>query len=365
MAPLNIALLAPLAAPMIAPHVGGAQVLLHDLSVGLARRGHRVTLFAAHGSRIPDIDNLHLVECDPGVGHNLADFAAGEQRPAGPFFSQGSAFLSAFLAIDRGGFDLIHAHAFDWPVFALAALCRTPTLHTLHLPCVDRAIAEVIRAVYRATGKSHCVAVSRACAESYAEHFPFDAIIPNGVDVEAIPFSLSGEDHLIFVGRMSPEKGADKAIDIALRAGRKLILVGGIYDRSYHDNVIAPRLAAHPDLLDYRGVLPREEVWNLMTRSAGLLFTSRWEAFGLVLAEAQAAGVPAIAFDQGATREIVVPGETGFIVPLDDVAAAVEAVKRLDAIDRATCRRRIMDHFSLEAMLTGYERHYHAILGRG
>lgn len=364
---LSIALIAPLAAPLVPPFVGGAQVFLDDLARGLAGRGHNVTLYAARGSRLEgDPAGIELVECDPGAGQNLVDLGqAGDGPLASSFLSQGNAFLNLFLDADRRGFDLLHSHAYDWPAFAFAALCRTPTLHTLHMPSIDMAIAELIATGYRAAGRSGCVAMSQSCAESYAPFFLCEAVIHYGLNVAAVPFGKSArDDSLLYVGRMSPEKQPERAIDLALAAGRRLVLVGGVYDRSYFEMQIAPRLAAHPEILEYRGVLRREQVWRLMSRSAGLLFTSRYEAFGLVLAEAQAAGLPVVAFDQPAAREIVAEGQTGFVVNPDDIAAAVAAVGKLESIDRAACRRHVQAHFSQGTMLDRYERHYRQILGK-
>jgi glycosyltransferase involved in cell wall biosynthesis len=102
-----------------------------------------------------------------------------------------------------------------------------------------------------------------------------------------------------------------------------------------------------------------------MSRATGLLFPSLWEEpFGLVLAEAQAAGTPAITFDTGAAREIILPGETGYILPVNDLAGAAAAVTQLEKIERAACRRNIAAKFTIEKMLEEYEDYYYEKLGR-
>ncbi len=367
--PLKIALLAPLVSPIAPPFLGGAQVTLQDLAIGLARRGHAVTLFAASGSRLEaESERVKLVEVVVQPGElSPADFnATGPANAAteAAFFRQGELFLQTFLRLNRANppFDLAHSHAFDWPAFALAPLSGVPTVHTVHLPSVDPRINALLRTVYEQTGSSRAVTVSKACAATYAQDFQFDRIVYSGIDTEAIPFGATGEGFLLFAGRMAPEKGADLAIAIARQAGKRLVLAGDIYDRAFFESKVAPELAVDSSL-DYLGPLPREELFKLMGRADGVLFPSRWEEpFGLVLTEALAAGAPVISWRRGAAPEIIIDGVTGFLLPFDDIEGAATAVARLDQIDRAECRRRIEDNFSLAKMLDGYEAYYYEIL---
>jgi UDP-glucose:tetrahydrobiopterin glucosyltransferase len=364
---LNIALVAPLVTPIAPPFVGGAQVLLYDLAVGLVGRGHTVTLYAAQGSKVPGVKLIELATGDANL--NLADFskraATGQGADANTaYHNQERLFLEVFLEIGQTqDYQIAHAHAFDLPCYAFGALCRVPTVHTVHLAAVDNTINQTLAAIYRKTGSSHCVTVSQACAHTYNAFFPFDQIIYNGLNLAEIPFGERGEDFLLFVGRMSPEKGADKAIEIALQAKKRLIMFGAIYDKEFFAGKIAPLLAKHPDLLEYRGETDRQEIWDWMRQAAGLLFMPQWEeAFGLVLAEAQACGLPVIAFDRGACREIVVNNETGFLLAPNDLEGAVNAVKKLNQIRRESCRQRIAANFTLEKMLDAYEDYYYTII---
>lgn len=371
MKPLNIALVAPLVTPIGPPFLGGAQVLLHDLALGLAGRGHAVTLFAATGSRLEDAGgktpaNLRLEEVAVRAGElTPADFQSmGDNFDAGAFFRQGELFLQTFLKINAPGqtFDVAHAHAFDWPAYALGPLSRVPTVHTVHLPSVDPYINAALATVYRETGRSRAVTVSQACAQTYAGDFAFDRVIYNGIDTADIPFGPGDEGFLLFAGRMAPEKGPDLAIQIARQAGRKLLLAGGIYDQAFFDEKIKPELAADPNL-DYLGQLDRKFLHELMGRAEGVLFPSRWEEpFGLVLAEGLAAGTPVIAWERGAAPEIVVDGQTGFLAPFMDIAAAANAAGKLRQLDRRECRRQVESRFSLEKMLDDYEDYYGEVL---
>jgi glycosyltransferase involved in cell wall biosynthesis len=363
---LNIALVAPLVTPIAPPFIGGAQVLLHDLAVGLAKRGHTITLYAAKGSNVPGVK---LIELNTGKANlNLADFTMREQTGQGAeataaYRYQEQLFLEIFLDIAQNNkYNIAHAHAFDLPCYAFGALCRVPTVHTVHLAAVDNTINYTLANVYRKTGSSRCVTVSQACAATYTEFFQFDKVIYNGLAIKQMPFGAKGKDFLLFVGRMSPEKGVDKAIEIALKANKRLVMFGAKYHQAYFDQKIAPLLAKHPELLDYRGETNREEIWQWMSRAEGLLFTPQWEeAFGLVLAEAQATGLPVIAFDRGACREIILPNQTGFLLRPNDIDGAVLAIQHLGIINRHACRERIAQAFSIEKMLIEYEDYYYSV----
>lgn len=374
--PLRIALIAPLVSPIAPPFLGGAQALLHDLAIGLAGRGHFVTLYASSGSFFEKplerglMSRLNVVEVpvDPGE-LRPADFqarASGNAATNDAFSRQGELFLRVFLAINRANpaFEIAHAHAFDWPAFAFGALSTVPVVHTIHIPCLDRQINSIIRVTYENTGSSSTVTVSKACAQTYLADFPFDQVIYNGVDMRQLPFKESGGDFLLFAGRMSPEKGPDLAIKIAMQAGRRLVLAGGIYDRAFFEKKIAPALHEASGIT-YAGVLERARLYRLMSEAEGLLFCSRWEeAFGLVLIESMATGTPAIVWRRGATPEIVTDGRTGFVVDFMDIKGAARAVEHLGTLDRYEIRRQIEARFNLDKMLDRYVDYYRQVVAR-
>jgi UDP-glucose:tetrahydrobiopterin glucosyltransferase len=374
--PLSLALVAPLISPITPPFLGGAQVVVHDLAWGLARRGHEVTLFAARGSHVNGCDGtdarkrLRIVEVAVEAGElKPAKFGglgpAPDTIPDSSSFRQWELFLQTFLQINsrEEAFDIAHLHAFDWPAFALAPLSHVPSVHTVHLPSIDPRINAILRNTYLQTGSSRAVTVSHACADTYGSSFRFDRIVHNGVDVQRIPFGPRGHGYLLFAGRMAPEKGPELAISIARRAGRRLIMAGGIYDAEFFAERVAPELPKGD--LEYRGNLRRAEFWTLMSRADAVLFPIRWEEpFGLVLVEALAAGVPVIGWARGAVPEIVENGRQGFLVPYLDIEAAADAVHRLEEIDRAGCRDRAAKHFGLDRMLDQYEQYYLEVMER-
>jgi glycosyltransferase involved in cell wall biosynthesis len=394
---VRIALLAPLVSPIAPPYLGGAQALLADLAAGLAARGHDVTLYAADGSHVPGVRTPAL-----GIDAALlrpARFAEGEGDSEGgaegeaeredgdeegpnalaadpeafrPVYAFARAFRAIAAAAEAGEHDLLHAHAYDWPAYAHANLQPLPVVHTLHLPPLDPAINDVLRrlAPPGEPSATRLVTVSRACAEAYAPVCRIDAVIYNGVAVERIPFGARPDPagYLLYAGRITPEKGVEDALEIAARAGRPLLLAGGVYDQAYYERRIAPRLAAAGGdgaAATYLGALDRERLWALMAGAAAVLCPVRWdEPFGLVACEAQAAGAPVIGYARGGLREVVADGATGWLAPPGDVDAAVAAVARLGALDRAACRARAERLFGLGAMLDGYEAFYAGMLGR-
>ncbi|NWJ45028.1 MAG: glycosyltransferase family 4 protein [Chloroflexi bacterium] len=372
---LNIALLAPLVSPIAQPFIGGAQAMLHDMALELARRGHKVTLFAAPGSKIEATNpvdaalarQVTLAEVPVKPGELIpADFskADGYRESDEAFFRQSELFLQTYLRINRAvpTFDIAHAMAYDLPAFAFAPLSGVPTVHTLHIGALDARINSILRTTYLETGKSRATTVSKACAATYAPYFEIDRVIYNAIDTAAIPFGEKGEGFLLFAGRITPEKGPDLAIEIARMAGKKLVLAGGIYDSGFYESKIRPQLEADSNL-QYVGQLHRADLFALMSRADGLLFTSRWEEpFGLVMAESMAAGTPVITWRRGAAPEIITHVKTGFLLPYEDMVAAAAVVPNLEEIDRATCRRHIEDNFSWARIIEEYEDYYYSML---
>ena len=369
---LRIALLAPLVTTIAEPYVGGAQAMLAQLAQGLHRRGHNVTLFARQGSQVPSITIEEIAVPESVVP---ASFSGPIQaRPADTgFFAQANLFLNIFLQLHarQHEFDLLHAHAFDWPAFSSSALLTDiPVLHTLHLPAVSPEIHEALHILHSHGHPPTLITVSHACARTYdsddeRDTSLFDAIIYNGIDLNSIPFSahVSPDAPLLFAGRITPEKGVEAAIDIAERAGKQLHIVGGIYDASYYETRIAPHIQRSNGRITYLGQLSQANLWRVMSQSSGLLFPVEWdEPFGLVPVEAMATGTPVLAYRRGATQEIIRHGETGFLIEPGEVAQAINLVGSLSELSRTRCRVHVEQHFSLERMLNAYEQLYYRVI---
>src|SRR5579884_1696093 len=357
---MRVALVAPLVSTIAQPYLGGAQALLADLAQGLMRRGHSVTLFARNESFVPGIE-IEPVAVPDDV--EPADFSGpAQERPADTsFFTQANLFLDLFLQLQRRSaeFDLVHVHAFDWPAYACSTLIHDiPVLHTLHLPAVSPEINTALHVLDQQGHPVTLITVSHACAHTYANYTPIDYVIYNGLDLDAIPFSPkpSREAPLLFAGRIAPEKGVEAAIEIAERAGYRLLIAGGIYDRRYYAEHIDPRLQEAGDRVTYLGQLERLALWKIMGQSLGLLFPIEWdEPFGLTAVEAMATGTPVIAYRRGAMEEIIRHCETGFLVEEGDQANAAALVDDLYDIPRARCRAHVEANFGLDQMIDAYE----------
>jgi len=374
---MRIALVAPLVSPIAPPYLGGAQALLADLARGLAQRGHEVTLYAAEGSDVPGVRVLTLgidsKALRPARFHrdNSASAADSERmpdmlRPDERKLLPSYAFLHVFRALVNHAdeYDLVHAHAFDWPAYAYSSMLVLPVIHTLHLPAVDGNIANLLGMLAPSDGAPACVrlsTVSQACAAGWAPHCAIAQVIYNGVDIAAIPFSAepNPEPSLLFAGRISPEKGVEDALEIAERAGLPLVLAGDVYDPRYFEQRIAPILARLGEHVRYLGSVTREDLYQLMGEAQAVVCTPHWEEpFGLVACEAQAAGTPVIGYRRGGLAEVVADGETGYLVAPGDVTAALVAVQRVSELDRHACRARVERLFRLETMLDAYEAFY-------
>jgi UDP-glucose:tetrahydrobiopterin glucosyltransferase len=360
---MRIALVAPLVSAISQPYLGGAQALLADLAQGLIQRGHSVTLFARDDSFVPGINIVPVAVPESVTPANF--YGPAHERIADDgFFTQANLFLELFLQLRQRSneFDIIHAHAFDWPAFACSTLiCDIPVIHTLHLPAVAPEINTGLQVLHRQGHPVTLVTVSNACAHTYEEYTPIDRVIYNGLDIAAIPFSPrpATDAPLLFAGRISPEKGVEDAIDIAQKAGYHLLIAGGIYDRPYYKERVLPKLKRAGGLVTYLGQLERLALWKIMGQSLGLLFPIMWdEPFGLTAVEAMATGTPVIAYRRGAAEEIIRHGETGFLVEPGESENAAAYVDDLSDIPRPRCRSHVEQHFGLDRMLDAYERVY-------
>ena len=298
--------------------------------------------------------------CDPLISPTPA--SEDVQRIDPGFFNSANLFLDLFLRLRGDKFDLVHAHAFDWPAFACSALIRDlPVLHTLHLSALSPSINDALHVLHRQGHPLTLIAVSHTSAESYAPYTLIDHVIYNGLDLSAIPFSshLASDAPLLFAGRIAPEKGVEAAIDIAERAGYRLLIAGGIYDQHYYRERIEPKLHEAGERVTYLGHLERLALWKIMGQSLGLLFPIEWdEPFGLVAVEAMATGTPVIAYRRGAAEEVIRHGATGFLVEPGESAHAAALVDDLYDIPRVHCRAHVEEQFSLEHMLDAYEHVY-------
>jgi glycosyltransferase involved in cell wall biosynthesis len=353
---MRIAIIAPLVTRIREPQLGGSQAVVADLATGLQNRGHEVHVYAASGSSIAGVTVV-----DTGVN---ADSLAGllyrhGRSPAIDARAADRAFATVYASVRAMSYDVIHNHAFDAPAVLLASTLEPPVVHTLHLP-PDPAMAAAVTQARRSSHPPTIAAVSASQAQAWRPLAAVDVILPDGVPVERIPWSATGGGGVVFAGRFSPEKGAEDAIAIAREAGMRIDLYGEPYDAEY----ARARVTSHQGeagVAIHGGVI-RSELWRIMADACAVLCPAKWEEpFGMVAAEAQAAGTPVIAYRRGALPEVVVDGRTGFLVRPDDVGAAARALLAVRTIKREACRQHAVEHLSLDASLAAHERLYQTL----
>jgi glycosyltransferase involved in cell wall biosynthesis len=184
-----------------------------------------------------------------------------------------------------------------------------------------------------------------------------DAVLPPLVPTRRIRWSPSAGEGAVFAGRLSPEKGAVEALEIARAAGVQIDVYGDTYDPDYTRERIDPR-RSYAGVRLHEGVA-RTAIWEVMARAAVVLCPARWEEpFGMVAAEAQACGTPVVAFRRGALAEVILDGVTGFVVAPDDISAAAEALTKTAELSRSQCRDHAERHLDLELSLDAHERLY-------
>ena len=340
--PLRIAMVAPPFYEIPPPAYGGIEAVVAQLVDGLVDRGHDVTLLAAAGSRTK---GTLVPTFDEPQGERLG-------RPE-PELLHG-ARVAEHLARLRP--DIVHDHSAVGPAFARDR--SVPTVITSHGPATGP-WGEYLAAA----GESmHLVAISHAQVQ-LSPHLPWRAVVHNSLDTTNIPFRAEKDDYLIWLGRMSPDKGAHLAIDIARKVGRRIVLIGKCSEpdeQAYFEAEVKPRLGSD---VECRGEIGLDEKYDFLSRAAAFVFPLQWEEpFGMVLLEAMACGTPVLTLARGAIPEVVVDGVTGFV--RDKPEEIIDAFDDLASIDARACRSHVEAQFSPEQMVTGYEQVYRDCLSR-
>ncbi len=272
----------------------------------------------------------------------------------------------AFAAIEASDppFDVVHDHS-GYVALAMADRLAVPMVHTMHWHLNGDPAG-----FYAQHGhKARLVAISQSqldcgagrCRRAEPPNLELDAsVVWNGLDVW--PVAEEKEDYLLFVGRMTRDKGPHRAIEVARLSGLPLVLAGPVpsYGGDYFEGMVRPHLGT--DGISWVGEIAGEQKWRLFSRARALVLPIRWcEPFGLVMLEAMSVGTPAIAFDEGAAREIIVPGVSGYLV--DDVPSMADAARRAGEIDPHACRA-VAERFSVGAMTDRYEEIYRQVARR-
>lgn len=332
---MKVALLGPIAWRTPPVHYGPWELITSLLAEGLTRRGIDVTLFAT-------LDSITKATLDGVVptGYEMSSDIDGRVWEA----------IHIAHALRRSGeFDLVHNHL-DWLPLAFSGFCAAPMLTTVHGFSGPSILPAYVRA------RSKFVSISNS---DRSPDLDYAGTVYHGIDLDELPFDPDGSDDLVVFGRIHPDKGTHTAVEIARRAGRRLIMCGIIQDERYYAELVEPHIDG--DAVVYLGSVGSRDRARILGSAAALLHPILFaEPFGLSVVESMACGTPVVAYRKGSMPEVVDEGVTGRLV--DTVDEAVTAVAGIASIDRGRCRARARERFGAERMVDDYVRIYREIV---
>jgi glycosyltransferase involved in cell wall biosynthesis len=336
---LRVAVLAPISWRVPPRHYGPWEQFASLLTEGLVSRGIDVTLFATG-------DSVTAGRLASVVDHPYSENAEVDPKVA-------ECLHIAHVFERAAEFDIIH-NSFDFLPLTYSGLVDTPVITTIHGFSSPR-----IRSVYRRyDATTSYVAISDADRDPGLHYL---ATIHHGIDTDAFSVREAAGGYLLFFGRIHPDKGTAEAIDVALAAGKRLVIAGIVQDQRYFDECVAPRLDG--ERVSFLGAVSADDRGELLGGADALLHLISFdEPFGYSVAEAMACGTPVIAFERGSMTELIEDGTTGFLVA--DVPSAVAAVERAVDLDRAAIRARAVGLFGLGRMVDAYLTAYEEVVGR-
>jgi len=334
---MKIAMLSPLSWRTPPRHYGPWENVVSLLTEQLVSMGIEITLFASGDS----FTKGELV--------SVCEHPYSEDPSIDPKVWECLHIAELFKRADE--FDVIHNH-YDFLPLSYSGYTHTPIVTTIH-----GFSSPSILPVYREYNEStYYVAISEAdkCAE-----LDYIATIHHGIDLEQFPFQQQSGDYLLFFGRIHPDKGVHQAIEVARKTGNRLLIAGIVQDEAYFREQIEPHIDG--SRVEYLGSIGPEQRQEVLGGALAMLHLIHFdEPFGLSVIESMATGTPVIAFERGSMAELITDGKTGFIVK--DVDAAIQAVGRIDSIDRRVCRAEVELRFTCQRMAHEYVGVYHKII---
>jgi len=312
------------------------------LTEELVRRGHDVTLVASGDSHTA----ARLLAPYPQSLRGLV-----ETLPAPETVEW--LHIATALREAANDYDIVHNHGGELTML-FGTQSPAPILTTIH--GIPGPVFNQVLQFY--PGYFNCI------SESHARKFPADGrigVVLHGIDTDTFPFQSEREDYLLYLSRMSPEKGPLQAIELARRLGKRLLMAGKVshVDRKFYESEVEP-------LVDGKQIVFLGEADSVYKRklyraASCVLMPLQWEEpFGLVMVEAMACGAPVVALRRGSAPELIVDGQTGFVV--DDVDGMVDAVRRIGEIRPEDCRQHIVTNFSVERMTDDYLELYERVM---
>jgi glycosyltransferase involved in cell wall biosynthesis len=340
---LHIAIVSPVWFPVPPSGYGGIEWVVALLADGLVDAGHDVTLFASGDSRTK--------------AKLSAVFETAPSEWIGRSHYELQHSLPCYTRADE--FDVISEHTGMFGI-VMSGMVETPVVHTVHGPLTGEP-GEMYERLYQLVPSMHLVSISLNQRRPRPD-LPWLDNCPNALELSAYPCKPHTGEYLLFLGRMSPDKGCHRAIAVAMELGLPLKIAGKKQEpkeERYFAELVEPHLGIHG--IEYLGEVPHGMKVELLQDARATLFPIEWEEpFGLVMIESMACGTPVIATNRGAVPEVIEHGRSGIIVEsAREMAAALE---QADALDPLECRRYVEERFSPERMVADYVRAYRAAM---
>lgn len=358
MKPLRILFISTPVGPLGSGLGGGVELTVINLTQVLSERGHQIDIAAPADSSLSIAGFAgKLIQ----VGGEWQPTAQAQDRSAP--VTVGSALANAwtYAREHEADYDLLVNFAYDWLPFYLTPFMKTPVAHFVSMGSLNDALDSVIAQ----TAIQFPVTLG-AYTRSQIQTFPTPEsnwqILGSAIDIHQYDYCDRPDDSLAWIGRISPEKGLEDAIAAAITAHQPLKIFGKLEDVDYWQR-LQPQIDQADVSIEYGGFLPTAALQAALGCCRALLVTPKWtEAFGIVSIEAIACGVPVIAYSRGGPAEIVRDGQTGWLVSPDNVMALVDAITKIDRIDRAQCRHQSERLYDLPAWGNRFERWFDQIL---
>jgi glycosyltransferase involved in cell wall biosynthesis len=365
---------------------GPIETVIYNIDKGLHSLGHR-SIVACSGDSV--VAGEHYITVEQNIGDYWSVNTPEQRQTANIHFS------NALYRAVMGDIDIIHTHDAKAVEFMYDSVfnMHIPIVMTLHISAKDSSLGGAYQRWCNPLLSSplvYCAAISEYQKRQYNDLVNAENVVYHGIHVKEYPVKDKPDkgSYLFTIGRVTRDKGQDRAMEIAKKTGSKLIIAGCVQNKpadreffagmknsidlsvevgknpvgnDYYDRVIKPLLDCDKQII-YIGEISSEHKKHWYRHARATLFPIQWgEPFGLVLVESMACGTPVIAFNKGAVPEIVVDGKTGFVV--DSMDAMIEAVGKIDTIKPHECREHVLNHFSVTSMAYNYSELYHQIIG--
>lgn len=316
--------------------------ITYNLAEELTKRGHDITLFATSDSITSAKLAKNLFKSTDPILKNFSYENPNHNKIHHAHLEK---------AVEESEkFDILYSSSTDFIPYS--KLTKTPAIVTMHGPSISKT-----RLFFK---NENIIAISKNQIKNNPD-INFVGIVYNGINIQDFTFNNFSDNYLVWLGRITPIKGAMEAIQAAKKAKKKLILAGNIdqNEKDYAQKIF--KEIENNKLIEYIGEVDLNKKNNILKNAAATLMPIQWEEpFGLVSVESMACGTPVIVFDRGALPEIIKNNKTGFIVNNED--EMVKAIKKISTIDRYKCRERVEENFTVEKMTDGYEEIFTKII---